>query len=70
MNLLIIFLLGYLLYRIIRGNFFFIKFDKKNDINKNNSKKIFIDSKDMIEADFDEINEGDNKDEWNFYKVN
>ena len=63
MNLLIIFLLGYLLYRIIRGNFFFIKFDKKNDINKNNSKKIFIDSKDMIEADFDEINEGDNKDE-------
>jgi len=63
MHLFIIFLVCYLLYRIIRGNFFLIKFDKKNNINKNNSKKFFIDSKDLIEADFDEIKEEDNKDE-------
>jgi len=40
-----------------------MKFDEKKNKNKNNSKKVFIDSKDLIEADFDEIKEGDNKDE-------
>ena len=62
MNYFLIFLICYLLYRLIKSNFFFIRFNKKNDVRKNN-KKIFIDSKDLIEADFDEINEGDNKNE-------
>ena len=62
MNYFLIFLICYLLYRLIKSNLFFIRFNKKNDVKKNN-KKIFIDSKDLIEADFDEINEGDNKNE-------
>lgn len=62
MNYFLIFLICYLLYRLIKSNFFFIRFNKKNDVRKNN-KKIFIDSKDLIEADFDEINEGDSKNE-------
>ena len=62
MNYFLIFLICYLLYRLIKSNLFFIRFNKKNDLRKNN-KKIFIDSKDLIEADFDEINEGDNKNE-------
>ena len=48
--------------QINKKQFFFIRFNKKNDVRKNN-KKIFIDSKDLIEADFDEINEGDSKNE-------
>ena len=62
MNYFLIFLICYLLYRLIKSNLFFIRFNKKNDVKKN-TKKIFIDSKDLIEADFDEINEGDNKNE-------
>ncbi len=62
MNYFLIFLICYLLYRLIKSNLFFIRFNKKNDVRKN-TKKIFIDSKDLIEADFDEINEGDNKNE-------
>tara|TARA_Y100000817_G_scaffold47843_1_gene33762 strand:+ start:2258 stop:2446 length:189 start_codon:yes stop_codon:yes gene_type:complete len=62
MNYFLILLIFYLLYRLIKSNLFFIRFNKKNDVKKNN-KKIFIDSKDLIEADFDEINEGDNKNE-------
>ena len=62
MNYFLIFLICYLLYRLIKSNLFFIRFNKKNDVRKNNNK-IFIDSKDLIEADFDEINEGDNKNE-------
>tara|TARA_A100001037_G_scaffold304123_1_gene339946 strand:+ start:3278 stop:3466 length:189 start_codon:yes stop_codon:yes gene_type:complete len=62
MNYFLIFLICYLLYRLIKSNLFFIRYNKKNDVKKNN-KKIFIDSKDLIEADFDEINEGDNKNE-------
>ena len=62
MNYFLIFLICYLLYRLIKSNLFFIRFNKKNDVRKNN-KKIFIDSKDLIEADFDEINEGDSKNE-------
>ena len=50
------------MYKLIKSNLFFIRFNKKNDVRKN-TKKIFIDSKDLIEADFDEINEGDNKNE-------
>tara|TARA_B100000575_G_C22959786_1_gene554632 strand:- start:122 stop:307 length:186 start_codon:yes stop_codon:yes gene_type:complete len=60
MNYFLIFLICYLLFRLIKNNFFFVRFNKKND-KKNNNKKIFIDSKDLIEADFDEINKGDNK---------
>ena len=62
MNYFLIFLICYLLYRLIKSNLFFIRFNKKNDVRKN-TKKIFIDSKDLIEADFDEINEGDKKNE-------
>ena len=62
MNYFLILLIFYLLYRLIKSNLFFIRFNKKNNVKKNN-KKIFIDSKDLIEADFDEINEGDNKNE-------
>ena len=62
MNYFLILLIFYLLYRLIKSNLFFIRFNKKNDVRKN-TKKIFIDSKDLIEADFDEINEGDNKNE-------
>ena len=62
MNYFLIFLICYLLYRLIKSNLFFIRFNKKNDVRKN-TKKIFIDSKDLIEADFDEIIEGDNKNE-------
>ena len=62
MNYFLIFLICYLLYRLIKSNLFFIRFNKKNNVRKN-TKKIFIDSKDLIEADFDEINEGDNKNE-------
>ena len=62
MNYFLILLIFYLLYRLIKSNLFFIRFNKKNDVKKNN-KKISIDSKDLIEADFDEINEGDNKNE-------
>lgn len=62
MNYFLIFLICYLCYRLIKSNLFFIRFNKKNDVRKNN-KKIFIDSKDLIEADFDEINEGENKNE-------
>ena len=61
MNYFLILLIFYLLYRLIKSNLFFIRFNKKNDVK--NNKKIFIDSKDLIEADFDEINEGDNKNE-------
>jgi len=67
MNLFILFLIGYLFYRLIKGTFFFIRFNKKNDIKKN-TKKFFIKSEDLIEADFDEIKEGDNENEWNFWK--
>ena len=62
MNYFLFFLICYLLYRLIKSNLFFIRFNKKNDVRKN-TKKIFIDSKDLIEADFDEIIEGDNKNE-------
>lgn len=62
MNYFLIFLICYLLYRLIKSNLFFIRFNKKNDVRKN-TKKIFIDSKDLIEADFDEINEGENNNE-------
>ena len=62
MNLFILFLIGYLFYRLIKGTFFFIRFNKKNDIKKN-TKKFFIKSEDLIEADFDEIKDGDNENE-------
>ena len=62
MNYFLIFLICYLLYRLIKSNLFFIRFNKKNDIKKN-TKKFFIKSEDLIEADFDEIKEGDSKNE-------
>ena len=62
MNYFLIFLICYLLYRLIKSNLFFIRFNKKNDIKKN-TKKFFIKSEDLIEADFDEIKEGDNENE-------